>query len=250
MIQRFFLIWAMGIWVNGAEVRVSAAASLTDALKEIAAAYQRTSRDKITFNFGASSFLARQMEAGAPADVFFSADEARMDELEKKNFVVKETRRSLLSNTLVIVVDKGSKIQIASADDLVKPEIKKIALADPATVPAGVYAKEYLEKINLWAQISKKIIPTDNVRAALAAVESGNVEAGIVYKTDAAISKKTRVGYEIPRDEGPAISYSVALLRDAKEPAAAREFLNCLAEPEASAVFRKFGFIVMTSSPK
>ena len=245
-----FTWWAMGLvgcatpTLGAATVNVFAAASLTDSLKEIAAAYEKQTGDKIVFNFGASSFLARQIEEGAPAEVFFSADEARMDGLEKKGLVVKETRKSRLSNSLVIVVTADSTAAIKSARDLAEPRVKRIALADPKTVPAGIYAKEYLEKAKLWTRVESKIVPTDNVRAALAAVESGNVEAGLVYKTDAAISKKVKIACEVPARDSPAISYPMAVLKEAKEPEAAKRFLEHLDSEEAGRVFNKFGFIV------
>ena len=122
--------------------------------------------------------------------------------------------------------------------------MKRLALAEPKTVPAGIYAKEYLEKQNLWPAVEAKVVPTENVRAALAAVESGNVEAGIVYKTDAAISKKVKVACEIPAKDAPAISYPMAVVKEAKEPEAAKHFLKHLDSDEAARVFEKFGFIV------
>src|SRR5262245_50972887 len=203
---------------SGATINVFASASLTDTLKEIAAAYEKQSGDKVVFNFGASSFLARQIEEGAPADVFFSADEARMDALAKKGLIVTGTRKSRLSNSLVIVVPADDSRPIQSPSDLAEARVQRLALADPKTVPAGIYAREFLEKAGLWTAVEKKVVPTDNVRAALAAVESGNVEAGIVYKTDARISRKVKVAYEVPVKEGPAISYPMAAVKDAKEP--------------------------------
>jgi molybdate transport system substrate-binding protein len=230
--------------LRAATIHVFAAASLTDSLKEIAAAYEKETGDRIAYNFGASSFLARQIEEGAPADIFFSADEAKMDQLAAKNLIVKETRKSRLSNSLVIVVASDAPLPISSPKDLSRPQIKRIALADPQTVPAGIYAKQHLEKINLWRAIQPKVIPTDNVRAALAAVEAGNADAGIVYKTDAAISKKVKIAHEISAAEGPPISYPVALLKDAKQPQAAKRFLDHLHGPAATRLFEKFGFIV------
>jgi molybdate transport system substrate-binding protein len=179
--------------VNGAEVNVYAAASLTDVMKEIASAYEKESGDKILFNFGASSLLARQIIERAPADIFLSADEAKMDELEKAGLISTETRRDLLSNLLVIVVPYDSKLGIASPEELVTKS-QKIAVADPRAVPAGIYTREYLTRLGLWQKLEPKIVPTENVRAALAAVESGNVDAGFVYKTDANISSKVRIG--------------------------------------------------------
>ena len=232
------------VTTNAANINVFAAASLTESLKEIAAAYERESDGKIVFNFGASSFLARQIEEGAPADIFFSADEAKMDALEKNGLILKETRKSRLSNSLVIVKAADSSLQINSAKDLAKANVKRVALADPKTVPAGIYAKQYLEKLGLWSAIAPKVVPTDNVRAALAAVESGNVEVGIVYKTDAGISKKVKIAYEVAGDEGPDISYPIAMVKSSKEPEAVRRFLKHLDSDKSTRVFEKFGFIV------
>jgi molybdate transport system substrate-binding protein len=230
--------------LSAAEVHVFAAASLTDCLREIAFAYEKQTADKIVFNFGASSFLARQIEEGAPADIFFSADEAKMDGLQKKGIIVKETRKSRLSNSLVVVVAADSALRIKSARDLADAKIKRIALADPRIVPAGVYSKAYLEKVKLWSAIEVKVVPVDNVRAALAAVESGNVEAAMVYKTDAAISKKVKVACEVPSADTQDISYSIAAVKDSKQLDAARRFLKHLDSDEAGRVFEKFGFIV------
>lgn len=230
--------------LRAAELNVFAAASLTDSLKEIAAAYEKESGDKIVFNFGASSTLARQIEEGAPADIFFSADEAKMNVLDKNGRIVRETRKSRLSNALAIVVTTDSTTKIQSAADLAEARIKRIALADPKAVPAGVYSKTYLEKLKLWPAVEPKVVPTENVRAALAAVESGNVDAGMVYKTDAAISKKVKVAFEVPRADAPDISYPMALLSESKQPDPAKKLLAYLDSEAATKVFQKFGFIV------
>lgn len=230
--------------VSATTVNVFAAASLSDSLKAIAADYEKQTGDRIVFNFGASSLLARQIEEGAPADVFFSADEAKMDGLEKDGLIEKGTRKSLLSNLLAIVVAADSTLPIKSAADLADARVKRLALADPKTVPAGIYARKYLEKARLWPAVQSKVVPTDNVRAALAAVESGNVEAGIVYKTDARISKKVKVACEVPASEGPTISYPRAVVKDAGHADAAGRFLKHLDSEEATRVFEKFGFIV------
>jgi molybdate transport system substrate-binding protein len=221
-----------------------AAASLADALQELAATYETSSGDKIVFSFGASSTLARQIEAGAPADFFLSADEAQMDSLAKHNLLLAGTRQSVLSNSLVVVVPVASTLKIASAEDLAGPRVKMLALAEPQSVPAGVYAKKYLETKKLWDRVSPKVIPTENVRAALAAVEAGNAEAGIVYKTDAGISKKVKIAYELPQAEGPKISYPFAVIAATKNAAAARRFLTWLESPPARDVFRKYGFLL------
>ena len=227
-----------------ATVTVFAAASLTDSLKEIALGYEKQTGDKVVFNFGASSFLARQIEEGAPADIFFSADEARMDGLEKKGLIVKDTRKSRLSNSLVIVVASEKGAAIESPKDLATGKVKRLALAEPKTVPAGVYAKEYLQKQNLWTSVEAKVIPTENVRAALAAVEAGNADAGIVYKTDATISKRIKVACEVPSKDSPAISYPMAAIKESRKLDAAKRFLMHLESDAAGRVFERFGFIV------
>jgi molybdate transport system substrate-binding protein len=228
--------------LSAAELTVQAAASLTNAMKEIGAAYEKKSGEKMQFNFGASSLLERQIEEGAPADVFLSADEEKMDALEKKGLVMAGTRRRLLSNSLVIVVSADATVTPKSVADLAKPEFKKLAVAETQTVPAGIYAREYLEKLNLWDKMKDKVVPTDNVRAALAAVESGNAEAGIIYKTDALISKKVKIAIEIASAEGPRISYPVAVVKSSKAPERAKKFVEDLAGPDAMAIFKKFGF--------
>ena len=230
------------------ELNVYAAASLADAMKEIATAYQKSAGVKISLNLGASNTLARQIDERAPADVFLSADEAKMDDLEKQGLVLKGTRKSLLSNTLVIVVPVDSMLKITSAKDLAGSQVKAIALGEPQTVPAGIYARQYLRKVQVWDQVVKKLVPTENVRAALAAVESGNVDAGIVYKTDAGVSKQVKVALEIPADQGPAISYPVAVLSGSGKVEAARRFVAYLESPAGISVFRKNGFLIRSGN--
>ncbi len=232
--------------VHAADLTVHAAASLTDAMKELAPVYEKANPgDKLLFNFGASSQLARQIKEGAPADVFFSADEAQMDGLEKAGLLAPGTRANLLGNTLVVVVPADSPQKVATVADLAKPEFKKVAVAEPNTVPAGVYTKEHLTKLGLWESILPKVVPTDNVRASLAAVESGNVEAGTVYKTDALISKKVKIAYEVPAAEGPKIRYPLAALKDSKNAAQSAKLLSFLGGDEARAVFARYGFTVL-----
>ena len=228
---------------NGAEVNVYAAASLTDVLKEIAANYEKQSSDKIVFNFGASSILARQIIERAPADIFFSADEAKIDILQIGGLIVNDTRRDMLSNSLVIVVPNDSKLAIASPNDLLT-KTQKIAIAEPRAVPAGIYTKEYLSGLGLWEKLKPKIVPTENVRAALAAVESGNVDAGFVYKTDADISKKVKIAFSVPIEKGPAIRYPVAIVKESKNRLGAENFLRYLQSDNARKVFERYGFIV------
>lgn len=230
---------------RAAELNVFAAASLTDALQEIAAGYEKGGGDRIVLNLGASSTLARQIHEGAPADLFLSADEEKMNGLEKRKLLLPGTRKSVLSNTLVVVVPADSTLKIAGVKDLAAPGIRALALAEPQTVPAGIYAREYLGKQGVWSQVIDRVIPTENVRAALAAVESGNADAGIVYKTDTGISKRVRIAWEVPRAEGPTISYPFAILAGSERKEAARRFLAHLESPAARAVFRKHGFLIL-----
>lgn len=219
---------------------VSAAASLTDALKEIGAKFEKESNTKVVFNFGASSMLARQIEEGAPADVFFSADEAQMNRLQNK--IVPATRRDLLTNVLVVIARKDSAQNLRQLSDLAKPEVTRIGIADPQAVPAGVYAKEVLTEAKLWDRIEPKIAPTENVRATLAVVEAGNVDAGFVYKTDATSSAKVRIALEIPAEFAPKIVYPAAIIAGSQHHDQAQRFLAFLKTKEVSQIFRRMGF--------
>jgi len=227
--------------LSAAEITVFAAASLTNALKEIAVSYEKASGDRVRFNFAASNILAQQIQAGAPADIFFSADELKMDALDAAGLIAKETRKDLLGNSLVIITPLDGPA-ITLAKDLAGPAIKHLSLADPRAVPAGIYAKAYLEKAGLWAALQPKVMPAESVRTALAVVESGNAEAGIVYKTDAAISKKVRVALQIPTADTPKILYPAAMVKDSRNATTARKFLAYLSENAATETFRKFGF--------
>ena len=227
------------------DILVSAAASLTDALKEIGRAYQSKTKNRVTFAFASSSTLARQIEAGAPVDVFFSADLQTMDALEKNGRLEPGTRKQLLSNQLVIIVPADLPTIINSPQDLLDPRVRRIALAEPSSVPAGVYSRRYLESLGLWGKIKPKIIPVLDVRATLASVEAGNVEAGIVYKTDATNSEKVKTVFEVPVGKGPKIIYSVAILKESKSKAAAKEFLNAMVSSSGLDVFKRYGFLVL-----
>ena len=229
--------------LRAAELSVFAAASLTDALKEVAAAYEPHSGDKLVFNFAGSNALARQIKEGAPADIFFSADEIQMNDLAEARLIDPSTRVELLSNSLVIVVPNDGPAELTPAA-LGDRAIKRVALADPRSVPAGVYARAYLTKQGLWQAVEPKVVPTENVRAALAAVESGNVDAGIVYKTDAAISKAVKIACEVSASDGPRISYPVAVLRETRNAEPSKRFLTYLKSEPALAIFKRFDFIL------
>src|SRR5215211_7188336 len=235
------LLGALIAPARAVEINVYAAASVTHALKEIGAQYEKDSGVHVAFNFGASSLLVRQIEEGAPADLFLSADDAQMDRLAKADRLQPETRRALLSNTLVIIAPLESTLTLSGPAEL-PDKIERLALADPKIVPVGVYTRTYLTRLKLWERLEPKVVPVENVRAAAAAVESGNVDAGFVYKTDALISKKVKVIFSVPKSEAPEISYPVALLRAAPHRAAAEKFLLHLGAERATGVFQRFGF--------
>ena len=222
------------------EVLVFAAASLTESLQEIGKACEIKHGTAVRFSFGASSDLARQIQAGAPADVFFSADTAKMDALEKAGLVRHADRREFLSNQLVVVVPLSSSLRVTGAKDLAK--LPHLALADPEAVPAGIYARKWLETEGVWTEVKPNVVPTLDVRAALAAVESEAAEAGIAYRTDAAISNKVRVAFVVTN--GPKITYSLAKLASSKS-TTAQTFVDFAAGKEGRAVFEGRGFTVL-----
>lgn len=245
------LLFGALAWVSPAGAKeailVSAAASLTDVLKETGELYNNRSANRVSFSFGSSSTLARQIDEGAPVDVFFSADLAKMEELKEKGRIESNSQVNLLSNTLVIVIWRDSSVLVRGPRDLLKGEIKRIAIAEPSSVPAGIYARRYLEGEGIWDAVRRKIIPVLDVRAALAAVESGNADVGLVYRTDAAVSEKVKVAFEVPIEKSPKIVYPVAVVRESKKKAAAREFVEFLQTREAKEIFKRYGFLVLES---
>lgn len=224
------------------EVTVFAATSLTDALKEVAQGFEKSTGHKVVFNLGGSNDLARQIKAGAPADVFFSADKAQMDGLEQAGLVRAQDRVDVLSNVLVVVVPASSSARLSAPRDLLS--VKRLALADPQAVPAGVYARAWLESAGLWERLEGRVVPTLNVRAALSAVESENADAGIVYRTDAATSKRVKVAFEVPREQGPAIVYPLAPIAASKR-FVTGDLVRYLLSARAREVYARHGFVVL-----
>jgi molybdate transport system substrate-binding protein len=221
------------------ELLVFAAASLTDALGEIGAAYEAHSGVRVLFSFAGSNALARQIRAGAPADIFVSANLARMDELQDAGLVREEDRVNLLSNRLAVVVAVASGLAMTEPAHLARA--RRLALADPEAVPAGIYARRWLEGRGLWERLRGRVVPTLDVRAALAAVATGSADVGIVYRSDLAVSRHVRLAFEVPAHETPRIVYPAAVLASAGSPGA-RPFLEHLKSTDAMAVFARFGF--------
>ena len=237
----FLCVMLVSAKSRGKELQVFAAASLTDVLKEISELYRKDHSNQIIFNFAGSSILARQIQEGASADLFISADEAKVDQLEERNLIVPDTRTRLLSNALVVVLPQDSQHVIKSAGDLLK--LRRVALAQPSTVPAGIYAMKYLEAEGLWETMGDRVIPAENVRAALAAVEAGNVDGAIVYATDAAMAKRAKIAWKAPAEKVPEIVYVAAIPKDGRNPSRAASFLLFLQGMRAQEIFRKHGFI-------
>jgi molybdate transport system substrate-binding protein len=227
------------------EVTVFAAASLTDAMKDIAAKWTEAGHKPPTLSFGASSTLARQIEQGAPANLFASADEKWMDYLAEKKLIVPETRKDLLGNDLVLVVpaDKKLQVTIAAGFDFMAllGANGRLATGDPAHVPVGIYAEQALKALGAWDAVSPHLARTEDVRAALLLVERGEAPAGIVYATDAAISKGVTIAGIFPAGSHDPISYPFAVTK-AGDTAEARAFLAFLSGPRAHAVFVARGF--------
>jgi molybdate transport system substrate-binding protein len=228
---------------RAADVTVFAAASLTDALKDVGDAYRRDTGKSAEFSFAASSALARQIEASTGADIFISADTDWMDYLGSRNLIVRTSRANLLGNTLVLIAPVDSRVAIALGPhaDLIRAlGGGHLALADPASVPAGRYAKAALIALGLWNSVAASVAPAENVRVALAYVARAEAPLGVVYGTDAAAERRVRVVAAFPQGSYPTIVYPAALVRGAKPGAAA--FLAYLKGPRARAIFDKAGF--------
>ena len=224
---------------------VFAAASLTEALGDISAAWEQAGHAKPRISFASSSTLARQIEQGAPANLFASADQQWMDYLDRRNLLAPGTRRDLLANRLVLVVpkDRARAIEIGPGLDLAAllgPK-GRLAVGDPAHVPAGIYAKQALTKLGLWTQAQPRLAVAEDVRSALRLVELGEAPAGIVYATDAAVSTGVAVAGVFPASSHESITYPFALIRGNDTPEA-RAYLAFLTGPQARAAFAKRGF--------
>jgi molybdate transport system substrate-binding protein len=224
-------------------VAVSAAMSTREALEQVAADFQARTGVPVALSFGASSTLARQIEQGAAAELFLSADEDWADYLAKKDLIAE--RRDLLTNRLVVVVPADGSLTVRDLADLAAPAVRRLSLAGPA-VPAGRYAREALRSAGLWERVQERVLNAGDVRAALTHVVQGEAEAGMVYATDAAGSGRVKVALEVPAERHAPIRYPVALLRREVIKADARRLYEYLLSPEAAAVFRRAGFGIAT----
>jgi molybdate transport system substrate-binding protein len=223
-------------------ITVSAAVSLTDAMTALAQAYGSGGHGSVRLNFGASNVLARQIVNGAPVDVFVSADEAQMDVVASAHLLVDGSRVDLVRNQLAVVVPSDRPRRMTSMHDLTNTAFRRIAIGDPEAVPAGVYAKAFLSKEDLWTTLQPRLVPSSSVRAALAAVESGGADAAIVYRTDARIALRATVVYVVPVERGPRIVYPGAVVRGGGAEAEGKRFLDFLRSAAAADIFERFGF--------
>lgn len=225
-----------------AELTVSAAASLTNAFRELAPLYEAKHPDtKVQLNFAGSGALLQQIAKGAPVDVFASADQITMNQAQEQGLIKADQRSDFVSNSLVVIVPVQSSATPASLKDMTKPAYERIAIGLPASVPVGRYTKAVLEKAGLWAAIEPKMIGAQNVRQALDYVARGEVDAGFVYATDAAIMPdKVKVAFTAPT-EAP-ILYPIAPVASGANPDAAKRFVDFVHTDEAQAVLAKYGF--------
>lgn len=231
--------------VEARSVHIYAASSLREATEEIAKGFEAQNPElKLVLNFAASNVLAQQVLAAKQADLFLSADTLQMDVVAAGGLVEREAPRPWLSNQLVVVVPKGSKLaELDGAKALAQEAIVHLSLGNPEAVPVGRYAKAWLEQAGVWEALKERVVPGTDVRAALAAVESGACEAGIVYSTDAEASERVRVVFRVPLSEGPKIEYSLGLLRGQATAADARAVFEHLLARPAQDVFVARGFL-------
>ena len=221
------------------------AMSLTDTLTEVSQRFGAARNVKVYCNFAGSSTLQRQIEKGAPADVFISASPKQIDALQQMGFLYDGSRRDILSNRLVLVAPVDSSLSMIDAGMLAQDSIRRIAIGEPNSVPAGIYGREALRHLGVWDAVQSKLIPSADVRSTLAYVESGEVDLGVVYQTDAATSKKVKVIYQFPDSSHSPIVYPAAVLRDTRHKDLAQAFLDYLQTAEVAAIFEKYGFSVV-----
>src|SRR5262245_54301766 len=232
------------------QLTVSAAISLTDSLEAVGRAYAAAGGGPVRFNFAGSNVLARQLVNGAPADVFISADEAQMDVADHAGAIDRATRVGLLGNRLAVITrkDNATGSLIRNVRDLAREDVRRIALGDPSAVPAGVYARSYLQKSGVWPQVSSKIVPVANVRAALTVVENGSADAAIVYETDVALATTAVTAFVVTGPDAPRIVYPAAVVAHSRHRDAAARFLSFLTGAQAAAIFRRFGFTPLATT--
>jgi molybdate transport system substrate-binding protein len=226
------------------ELTISAAASLTDVLNELQSMYKEENSDvKLFFNYGGSGTLQSQILQGAPVDLFISADESKFKELMEANLIDSENAMNLVGNEIVLVAAKGGSVTLKGFEDLRELETNSIAIGTPETVPAGAYAKQTLENLHIWSDIKSKVVLAKDVRQVLTYVETGNVEAGVVYKTDALSSDKVEIIEIAEPTTHERIIYPAGVINKSNHKQEANDFYQFLQSEEAMSVFEKYGFL-------
>lgn len=225
------------------EILVLAAASLTDVMKELSQAYKNASnKTKVNFSFASSGALQNQIEAGAPADIFFSASQKQMNALEEKKLIDTNTRRTLLENKVVLITPKNSSLNIKSFYDITNESVKRVGLGEPKSVPVGQYSEEIFNNMNILDKVTTKAVYGSDVRAVLTWVENGEVDLGLVYETDAKIATNINIIGEAPKGSHKPATYPVAVIKSSKNKDEANSFIEFLSSDQAMSIFSKYGF--------
>lgn len=240
----FFSLCSCGKSNPKIELTVSAAASLKEVMADIEKDFEKNSNVDLVFNFGASGSLQQQIEQGAPCDVFISAGQKQMNTLEEKSLLLSDTRKDLLKNSLVLIGPKDTTLEKLS--DIEGSSIKHIAMGDPSSVPAGKYADEVIEKLNIKDDISSKLVFAKDVKEVLAWVSSGNAEVGFVYKSDALVSDSVKTIETIDEQYHSPITYPIAAINSSKNPNECKSFIDFLFNETSKKTFEKYGYITIT----
>ena len=242
LILSLALSFALATPVAAAELLVSAAASLTNAFKNIGAEFERGHpRDKVVFNFAASDVLVKQIAEGAPVDVFASADEDAMDKAAKGRLIIAASRFNFTGNRLVLALPMDSPMRFSSLEELNGKTVRRIAISQPATVPVGRYAKAVLDKARLWSQLQDRFIYTQNVRQTLDYLARGEVDVGFVYSTDVqSMNDRVRTALEVTTTQP--VVYPIAITTSSKNSSLAREFVDLVKSSNGQSILQKFGF--------
>lgn len=230
---------------KGVTVNISAAASLSEALTEIQTEYAKENNDTLQFNFAGSGSLQKQIQEGAPCDLFVSASKAHMDALEEAGLIDTESRKDMLGNTLTLIASEEKADVIKGTDSLASAHVESISIGEPETVPAGKYAQQSFESLGITDKIKDKIVLAKDVKQVLEYVETGNVDFGLVYKSDAILLQTGEIVADMPADSHDPIVYPVALIKDGKQLEAAADFYEFLQTDYAKGVFEKYGFVIL-----
>jgi len=248
MLVSTFLVEAQAQKTDTTTITIFAAASLKTALDGAAAAYEKSTGNKAVISYAGSSALAKQIEQGAPADIFVSADLDWMDYVQKAKLIKDDTRFNLFGNRLVLIAPKASTVELKIGKDFPLAAAlgdNHLAMANVKSVPAGKYGSAALQKLGVWSAVGPKVAQADNVRAALALVAQGEAPLGIVYETDAAAEPKVKIVDVFPEDTHPPIIYPIAIIAATKNGDAAKAFIDYLKSPDAQAFFTKQGFTIL-----